>query len=67
MANAEDNGFAIGFSSDGNFLEIRDAKQLGEVVLPKYYKHRNVSSFVRQLNNYGFKTIRKLHRFFSSS
>lgn len=59
MANSEENGFAIGFSQDGTFLEIRDAKQLGEVVLPKYYKHRNVSSFVRQLNNYGFKTIRK--------
>jgi hypothetical protein len=57
MAMCADNAVAIGFSSDGLCLEIRDAKLLSELVLQKYFKHKNVSSFIRQLNNYGFKTI----------
>jgi hypothetical protein len=57
MAMCPDNVAAIGFSSDGMCLEISDVKLLGEAILQKYFKHRNVSSFIRQLNNYGFKTI----------
>jgi hypothetical protein len=57
MAMNPENSRAIGFSSDGLCLEIRDAKLLSSEVLQKYFKHKNVSSFIRQLNNYGFKTI----------
>jgi hypothetical protein len=56
MASSPDNGAAIGFNADGDCLEIRNPRLLGSDILPKYYKHKNVSSFVRQLNNYGFKT-----------
>ena len=46
----------IGFSDDGQGLEIRDAVRLSSDILPRYFKHNNVSSFIRQLNNYGFRT-----------
>jgi hypothetical protein len=56
MASSPANSAAIGFNDDGDCLEIRNPRLLGSEILPKYYKHKNVSSFVRQLNNYGFKT-----------
>lgn len=58
MSNTPENEPAIGFAADGVSLEIRNTEDLSTIVLPKHFKHRNVSSFIRQLNNYGFRTIR---------
>jgi hypothetical protein len=57
MTVSPENALAIGFSADGYCLEIRDPKLLSGEVLHRYFKHSNVSSFIRQLNNYGFRTI----------
>lgn len=54
MATYPENENAIGFSEDGTALEIRDAVLLKEI-LPKYFRHQNINSFCRQLNNYEFK------------
>ena len=44
----------IRWNSNGNGLIIIDSRKLTEIILPKYYKHKNYSSFIRQLNNYCF-------------
>ncbi|KAH9259660.1 hypothetical protein BASA81_002082 [Batrachochytrium salamandrivorans] len=44
-----------GFSESGTLLEIRDEVKFTTETLPKFFKHSNFSSFVRQLNQYGFE------------
>ena len=46
------------WSKDGNKIIITDVNKLSEIILPKFYKHRNFSSFVRQLNKYDFHKIK---------
>ena len=44
----------ISWNNDGNAILIKDRYKICEKVLPKYFKHNNYSSFIRQLNLYGF-------------
>jgi heat shock transcription factor len=48
----------IGWTSSGDSFNIRQVGRFTEEVLPRYFKHRNFSSFIRQLNMYGFRKTR---------
>ncbi len=48
----------IHWSENGQEIVISNMVNLSNVILPKYYKHKNYTSFVRQLNMYGFKKIK---------
>lgn len=44
----------IKWSDDGTAIIIRNPTDFAEKVLPIYFKHNNLTSFVRQLNMYNF-------------
>ncbi|XP_041422635.1 heat shock factor protein isoform X2 [Xenopus laevis] len=47
----------ICWSPEGNSFHVFDQGQFAKEVLPKYFKHNNMASFVRQLNMYGFRKV----------
>ena len=48
----------INWTNDGESIIIKDHNELTKKVLPKYFKHHNYASFVRQLNMYNFHKVR---------
>uniref|UniRef100_A0A3B4BQ71 HSF-type DNA-binding domain-containing protein n=1 Tax=Pygocentrus nattereri TaxID=42514 RepID=A0A3B4BQ71_PYGNA len=47
----------ICWSPHGNSFHVFDQGRFSKEVLPKYFKHNNMASFVRQLNMYGFRKV----------
>ncbi|XP_065545504.1 heat shock factor protein 3-like [Lathamus discolor] len=47
----------IGWSRNGENFCILDEQRFAKELLPKYFKHNNISSFIRQLNMYGFRKV----------
>ena len=45
------------WNDEGTHLVVWDAHEFERTVLPKHFKHNNFSSFVRQLNTYGFHKV----------
>lgn len=57
MLNDEANHHIIAWTAEGNSFRIYDDKLLVEKLLPQYFKHNNLNSFVRQLHTYGFRKV----------
>ena len=47
-----------GWSTDGASFLVRDTDRFAKTVIPQFFKHNKWSSFVRQLNFYGFKKVK---------
>ncbi len=43
----------VQWSDDGTTFWVTDIERFSQDILPKYFKHNNYTSFVRQLSSYG--------------
>ena len=54
-AEREGNDHIISFTPDGGAFKINNREAFIEIESPKHFRHTHITSFVRQLNFYGFK------------
>lgn len=47
----------IHWSPSGTSFHVFDQGRFSKEVLPKFFKHNNMASFIRQLNMYGFRKV----------
>ncbi|XP_043231305.1 heat shock factor protein-like, partial [Amphibalanus amphitrite] len=57
MVNEENTDSVIGWTECNKSFYIRNQAVFAMELLPVYYKHNNMASFVRQLNMYGFRKV----------
>lgn len=57
MLNDESNMNLIQWSEDGKSFIVVNREEFVHQILPKYFKHSNFASFVRQLNMYGWHKV----------
>jgi len=57
MVNNPEFANLICWSDDGNSFLIKNQTQFAASLLPYYYKHSNMASFIRQLNMYDFHKV----------
>lgn len=56
VEDVETNEF-ICWSQEGNSFLVLDEQRFAKEILPKFFKHNNMASFIRQLNMYGFRKV----------
>ena len=47
----------IAWDPSGGSFHVYDQARFAREILPRYFKHNNFASFIRQLNMYGFRKI----------
>ncbi|XP_045193145.2 heat shock factor protein-like isoform X2 [Mercenaria mercenaria] len=47
----------IAWDSSGMSFHVYDQARFAKEILPLYFKHSNIASFIRQLNMYGFRKV----------
>lgn len=57
MVDNPDTDYLISWTERGTSFVIKNQQQFTQSLLPYYYKHSNMASFIRQLNMYGFRKV----------
>lgn len=60
LVNARDNQDLVCWAQGGRSFLVNDQSKFAKEILPNYFKHQKMNSFIRQLNMYGFKKVPKL-------
>ncbi|KAI7829965.1 HSF-type DNA-binding-domain-containing protein, partial [Kickxella alabastrina] len=62
MVNDSQYQHLISWNFSGTSFVVCNIMEFSRELLPKHFKHNNFSSFVRQLNMYGFHKVNKSPR-----
>ncbi|CAO1622784.1 unnamed protein product [Parajaminaea phylloscopi] len=62
MVSDPESQHLISFNTSGTSVVVTNFDDFAKEVLPKHFKHSNFSSFIRQLNMYGFYKVNKTPR-----
>ncbi|XP_061361470.1 heat shock factor protein HSF30-like [Gastrolobium bilobum] len=57
MVEDHDTDPIVSWSEARDSFIVWDSHEFSKILLPKYFKHSNFSSFIRQLNTYGFRKV----------